>query len=165
MIRSLKKYASIPTRPRPLTRTQSAYLFRLKTAMIKFSQGLFLFCMGGSVYFLIEIAYRGHSHISMFLCGGIGLCGIYAIHTVLKNNFAIFRWILGALYITILEFWCGVIVNLILNLHVWSYASFPFNMLGQICLPFTIIWFFLCIPADILCRLFHYLFRQQIAAT
>ena len=44
--------------------------------------------------------------------------------------------ILGAIIITIFEFIVGVIVNIILKWNVWNYATVPFNIMGQICLPF-----------------------------
>ena len=47
--------------------------------------------------------------------------------------------ILGAIIITIFEFIVGVIVNIILKWNVWNYATVPFNIMGQICLPFSLI--------------------------
>jgi uncharacterized membrane protein len=35
--------------------------------------------------------------------------------------------------------------------RVWDYSGLPLNLLGQICLLYTIIWFTLCIPAYLLC--------------
>lgn len=31
-----------------------------------------------------------------------------------------------------------------MHLGVWDYSAAPFNLLGQICLPFTLLWFPLC---------------------
>ena len=36
---------------------------------------LFLFYMGGSIYYYIEVLFRGYSYLSMFILGGI--CFIY----------------------------------------------------------------------------------------
>lgn len=58
---------------------------------------------------------------------------------------------ISAILITVLEFITGVIVNLWLQLDVWDYSTLPYNVLGQICLPYTAIWFFLslvCIFLD-----------------
>ena len=129
---------------------------------LRMAHGLFLFSVGGSVYYFIEILWRGHSHFSMFLCGGFCFAGIYLIHRICQNTLVFLRWIYGALFITVSEFWCGVIVNLMLGWHVWSYAEQPLNLLGQICLPFTLIWFLLCIPADWLCSGFRRLFRIEL---
>ena len=122
-----------------------------------------LFFTGGTLYFLIEILWRGYSHISMFLCGGFCLVGIYLINHICRNTGCVIRWALGAMFITISEFWCGVAVNLVLHLDVWDYSALPFNLLGQVCLPFTMIWFLLCIPADLLCLLFRRIFRVEFA--
>ena len=49
-----------------------------------------------------------------------------------------------------------------LGLHIWDYSSLPFNLLGQICLPFTVLWFFLallCIFVDDWLR--HILFHEE----
>lgn len=66
----------------------------------------------------------------------------------------------GALFVTAIELVVGVPLNLMLGLHIWDYSSLPFNLLGQICLPFTVLWFFLallCIFVDDWLRyvLFH----------
>ncbi len=39
---------------------------------------LFLFLVGGFSYFYIEILFRGFSHFSMIVCGGLAfiLCGL-----------------------------------------------------------------------------------------
>lgn len=59
----------------------------------------------------------------------------------------------------------GVADNLILHWNVWDYTDMPLNLYGQICLPFTILWFFLCIPALWLCErvasLFHPFRREH----
>lgn len=60
------------------------------------------------------------------------------------------QMLIGAIVITTLEFVCGCIVNLWLGWNVWDYSNMPFNLLGQICLPFTVIWFFLSAVAVVL---------------
>ena len=53
-------------------------------------------------------------------------------------------------------------LNLMLGLHIWDYSDMPFNFLGQICLPFTILWLFLsllCIFVDDWLR--HALFHEE----
>lgn len=44
---------------------------------------------------------------------------------------------------TIAEFLTGCIVNLWLKWDIWDYSNVPFNLLGQICLPYTVLWIFL----------------------
>ena len=31
--------------------------------------------------------------------------------------------------------------NIILKEHVWDYSGVPLNFLGQVCVPFSLIWF------------------------
>lgn len=128
---------------------------------LRLAHALFLFATGGALYFMIEILWRGYSHFSMFLCGGLCFAGIYLINRICHRTLCLIRWIYGAILITVIEFWCGVAVNLFLGWNVWDYAALPWNLLGQVCLPFTLIWFFLCIPADLLCALFRRLFRVE----
>lgn len=129
--------------------------------IIKILRTLFIICTGGMVYYNIEILFRGYSHISMFLCGGLSLytIGILNEHPTIHPSF-LTQMILGTLIITAYEFITGMVVNLILHLHVWDYSDVPFNLKGQVCLPFMFVWFFLtpvCIVTDDIIRyaLFH----------
>ena len=104
---------------------------------------LILFWIGGLLYVLIELTVRGRTHWSMFIVGGLAFFLIGFINEKYKKMPLAKQMLIGALVITALEFTCGCIVNLWLGWHVWDYSNMPFNLLGQICLPFTAIWFFL----------------------
>ena len=120
---------------------------------------LFLFLFGGTVYCLIELLFRGHTHPSMYILGGICfiICGLY--NEVLSwETPLVLQMFLGATSITILEFITGVFVNIILKLNVWDYSNMPFNILGQICLPFWFAWFFLSTIAIIVDDYIRYYF-------
>lgn len=120
---------------------------------------LFLFLFGGTVYCLIELLFRGRTHPSMYILGGICfiICGLY--NEVLSwETPLVLQMFLGATSITILEFITGVIVNIILKLNVWDYSNMPFNILGQICLPFWFAWFFLSAIAIIVDDYIRYYF-------
>ena len=54
------------------------------------------------------------------------------------------KCLLGTIFITATEFIFGCIFNLKYSFAVWDYSNQPFNVLGQICLPFSILWFFAC---------------------
>ena len=100
-----------------------------------------LFIIGGSIYYMIEIIYRGHSHYSMFILGGICLILIGIINEFFSWDMYIELQIaIGSGIVLILEFITGCIVNLWLGWSVWDYSNMPLNLLGQICLPFAIIW-------------------------
>ncbi len=102
---------------------------------------LFLFLLGGAVYFGVEILWRGFSHYSMFITGGI--CFLYA---GLQNEYtnwdrSLWKQVLQVdLFVILSEFICGVIVNLWLGLNVWNYSNLPFNILGQVCLPYALLF-------------------------
>ena len=54
---------------------------------------------------------------------------------------------IGSGIVTVLELVSGIILNLWLGLGIWDYSNMPFNLLGQICLPFTLLWVALSIVA------------------
>lgn len=113
-----------------------------------------------TLYVIIEILFRGYSHISMFCLAfflGITLGGINEWlpweMSLLKQMF------IGAVWVTCLEGLTGLVVNVWLGLHVWDYSSMPFTFLhGQICLPFSIAWFFLSGVAIVLDDYLRYWF-------
>lgn len=101
-----------------------------------------LFLMGGMLYFIIELAYKGDSHYSMFLTGGAAFLLMGGINSYFDRNMPLIQQMLfSAVIITLLEFICGVIVNIGLHLNVWDYSHIPFNIMGQICPRFFFIWF------------------------
>lgn len=111
-----------------------------------------ILCMiGGFLYTGIEMLWRGYSHWTMFLLGAI--CFAYA---GIQNEYEswdkplIIQSLQAALFITAAEFITGCIVNLWLGWAVWDYSSLPFNLLGQICLPFSLLWMLLGAAAIIL---------------
>ncbi len=92
--------------------------------------------------FLIEILWRGWSHPSMFVVGGLCFPLIGGI------NQDVLRWqmpmelqaLLGACIITAMELLSGLILNRWLGLDVWDYSAYPFNFMGQICLEYSLFW-------------------------
>ena len=94
---------------------------------------------GGCLYVLTELLWRGRSHISMFILGGI----CFWLIGRLDRNQTIPIWqqgLSGAALITALEFLTGLLVNRWLALHVWDYSHLPMNFMGQICLPYFLLW-------------------------
>lgn len=107
-------------------------------------KNLLLFLFGGGCYYLLELLWRGYSHWSMFLLGGLCffLCG--QINEVLSWEVPLpLQMLFGACIITLLEFCVGVLVNLYLGWEVWDYSKHRFHLLGQISLQSSVIWFFL----------------------
>ena len=69
----------------------------------------------------------------------------------LKSKRLFVKCVAGAGIITSIELVTGLIVNRLLGLNVWDYSAMPYNIMGQICLPFSFIWFLMSIPAVYLC--------------
>ena len=111
---------------------------------------LILFGIGGLVYTLLEIIVRGRTHWTMFIVGGVAFFLIGCINEKYRNMALVKQMIIGALVITLLELVCGCIVNLWLGWNVWDYSNMPFNLLGQVCIPFSILWFLLSAVAVVL---------------
>lgn len=105
-----------------------------------------LFGIGCFGYGLIEILWRGYTHPSMGIAGGISFCLI----SIIQKNFSelqlVYRCLLSGLSITVIELIFGIIFNIILNENVWNYSRIPLNFYGQICLLYTVLWCFLSIP-------------------
>lgn len=111
------------------------------TILIKY---LILWTIGGFLYFIIENLWRGYSHGSMFVVGGICFILIGLINELLSWETPLWiQMIFAAGIITIVEFIAGCILNLYLGLGVWDYSNVPFNLLGQVCLSYFVLWFFL----------------------
>ena len=108
---------------------------------------LFIFIMlfdleiGGCLYYTIEILWRGYSHESMFIIGGLCLIFIGLINECYGYDMYIeLQVIIGDLIVLLFEFTSGCILNLWLKLNVWDYSDMPGNILGQICPQFAILW-------------------------
>ncbi len=111
------------------------------------------FIAGSTLYPLIELLWRGRTHSSMALAGGLCfvLIDMVCCQKMQKKSLAA-KCAAGSLLITTVEFLIGIWVNVLLKLNVWDYSALPFNILGQVCLPFSMIWFVLTIPACIICN-------------
>lgn len=110
----------------------------------KFQRYFLLWLTGGIAYFYIEIMFRGYSHYSMIILGGfcflfVGQTGLNILYE--KRRFSIVKIMAAsALIITTLEFVTGLIVNIMFDLKVWDYSRVKGNLMGQVCLPFTLLW-------------------------
>ncbi|MCI8293264.1 MAG: hypothetical protein HFH53_06990 [Hespellia sp.] len=116
--------------------------------MKKLSEYLFLWAIGGTLYYVFEIIFRGFSHWSMFVLGGI--CMIFCVQQGLWVHWQdpIWQQVLHCIiFITCGEFITGILVNKILHWNVWDYSGLPFQLFGQICLPFAAIFSLLCLVA------------------
>ena len=110
---------------------------------MKFLKNLLIFSIFGLTYGLIEILWRGYTHPSMVIVGGI--CGLLIglLNEKNKKKNLLLQMVEGMVIVTVLEFVSGIILNLCLGLNVWDYSNMRFNLLGQVCPQFCIAWFFL----------------------
>jgi uncharacterized membrane protein len=119
---------------------------------------LSVYILGALGYGGIEILWRGHTHWTMLVTGGVCFTLLYLVanfsHDALWK-----KWIMGAFIITAAEFVAGTIVNLHLGWNVWDYSHHSFNLMGQICPLFTFFWFLLSIPGVWLCQLIYRFWR------
>lgn len=130
--------------------------------MKKLLKYAFLLAIGGSIYYLVELFFRGYSHWSMFLLGGVCfiVCGL--LNEVFSWDMALIsQMFISALVITLLELITGIIVNILLDWHVWNYSNMPYNFLGQISLLFTNIWFFLSLFAILIDDYIRYILLSE----
>ena len=101
----------------------------------------FLFFVGATIYVIIENLYRGYSHWTMFLLGGICFIALGLINEVIPWDMPLLlQMFIGGIIITVLEFITGCVVNLWLGWNVWDYSELPFNLWGQISLFSSIVW-------------------------
>ncbi len=102
---------------------------------------MILLLIGGGLYVLLELIWRGRSHWTMFLLGGLCFIGIGLINELIPWDMPLWQQIIiGAGIVTALEFLTGCIVNLWLGWDVWDYSMLPGNVFGQICPQFFLLW-------------------------
>jgi len=101
---------------------------------------------GGIVYYFAEILFRGFSHFSMLICGGLCFLLVGNIGDLILNSkdniiISIIKiMLIGTMIITTLEYITGMIVNVKYNLKVWDYSDMKYNVNGQICLLYSFFW-------------------------
>lgn len=116
-----------------------------------------VFIVGGLLYGAAEIIWRGWTHWTMLICGGLCFTLMYLISSLefglLKKCF------LSAVAITTVEYFTGRLVNLRLGMMVWDYSDMPFHLSGQICPQFSLLWLLLSLPGLYLCSALRRLLR------
>ena len=118
-----------------------------------FYQMLF-FLVGGTGYVGLELLWRGRSHISMFLAGGVCFLLLGQIDRTRLSPSC--KSLLGAATITGVELLAGLLTNR--DHQVWDYRHLPYNFMGQICLNYSLLW----IPVSFGAILLHRLLSQKI---
>lgn len=112
---------------------------------------MLLWSWGGTVYFLLEVAWktvRGEPEriswtmlvVAMLLTVAVERCGY-------QLPWHVPLWLQAlacAILVTIVEFISGLILNVWLGLGIWDYSGLRWNLFGQICPQFAVLWWALC---------------------
>ena len=131
--------------------------------MKRYHKEIILWPIGGLLYIGIELMWRGYSHWTMFALGGICFVCLGRINEVIPWCMPLWQQaLIGTAIITGLEFITGCIVNLWLGWNVWNYSNVPFNVLGQICLPYILLWIPISLTGIFLDDyLRHWIFKEE----
>lgn len=111
----------------------------------------------GTVYFFLEVAWktlRGRPEtiswtmlaLAILLAVPLERCGA-------ELPWKTPLWLQGLACgsaITAVEFVVGLVLNIWLGMGVWDYSGLPFNLMGQICLPFWALWVVGSVPAIVI---------------
>lgn len=112
---------------------------------------IILFLTGAMTYYSIEILWRGFSHWTMAILGGLCFVIIGALNNFIPWEIKFWKqMLLGSITITSLEFIFGYILNIVLKMGIWDYSNMPFNIMGQVCILYSFLWFLLSAFAIIL---------------
>jgi len=122
--------------------------------MSKILKILSIWFLMGMVYFVIEGIWRipkgGYANISMLFVGG--LCGLLigSVNQFPKfYNISVWKQaIIGTIIVLVVEYISGYVLNIKMSLDIWDYSDMYFNINGQICLEFGLLWLLL-MPAAI----------------
>lgn len=125
-----------------------------------FRRNAVLFFIGFILYMLIELLWRGYTHWSMGVAGGLCLIIIYAISIRRRGKNLAVTCLMGAAVITLTELFFGFIVNILLDWKVWDYSMNFGNLWGQVCILYSCLWFFLTVPVVF----FSYYLQEGFAA-
>lgn len=125
---------------------------------MKINKSILLFLVGYCTYISIEVTYRNISYPIMGICGGLAILLLDKINDNISWNVDLcLQGLCGSALITFFELIIGEIaLHTSLLPVMWDYSNVPLNFDGVICLPFSIVWFFLSIFAIFLADAINY---------
>ncbi len=105
-------------------------------------KNVILFTVGFCLYITIEVLFRGYSFPIMGVCAGLCMVIIDKINDYISWDVDILiQSSIGAILVTFMELIIGLVFKYTTLLPImWDYSNIPFNYLGIICLPFSLIW-------------------------
>lgn len=105
-----------------------------------------MFAAGAVSYTGLELLWRGHTHWTMTVTGGLCTLLVHLANRRMRNSAVFTRCVAGSTIITAVELAVGCVVNRLLGWNVWDYSSVPFNLMGQVCALYSAFWLLLCLP-------------------
>ncbi len=122
-----------------------------RAATHRVMKALVLFFIGAVAYSLIETFWRGYTHWTMAVLGGLLFLLLGGINNWLPWDMPlVYQVVIGTVLVTVAEFAAGLILNIWLGLGIWDYSNLPGNVLGQVCPQFTVAWAGLSLVAILL---------------
>ena len=100
---------------------------------------IFLFIVGGLLYMGIELVWRSRTDVTSFFMGGIAFVVIGQLNE--GYNYVMPVWyqmIVSGMFITTMEYYVGIIFNA--DHHIWDYSGLWWNVDGQVCLAYSLLW-------------------------
>ena len=127
-------------------------------------KGLCVFLSGAFAYGVCELLFRGRTHITMGLLGGLTMLFMHYLNDKRRmGRSVLLSAAMGALFITVCEYIAGLILNVTLHLDVWDYSDVSFNYRGQICLKYSLRWVLISVAGMLLDELLRrFVFRADI---
>lgn len=122
-----------------------------------------LFIIGGIAYCGIEMLWRGYTHWTMFIVGGICFVFCGSINEFFDWKTPLWKQMfICSIGITTVEFISGIIINVVFKLNVWDYSNLPLNILGQVSLIYSFAWFGLSLIAIVVDDWLRYwIFKEE----
>ena len=128
----------------------------MKNIIKNITKYITIFITGGIIYMCLELLWRGWTHWTMGILGGLCTVLIGLINEILPSDTPlVVQAPIASIIITTLEYYTGYLLNIKLGLEIWDYSQMPFNVDGQVCLYASILWMvvgFLAVVIDDLVR-------------
>ena len=113
---------------------------------------------GGGVFINIEILYRGYSHWSMAIAGGVSFLLLHGLFSKFSGMHMILKLVACLIIISSVEFLVGYIVNMRFRWNIWDYSNHRYNLYGQVCLRYSLTWALFAIPISLISHIWGMLF-------
>lgn len=113
----------------------------------KWLLSVLLWVWSGTLYFFIEVVWKtSHSRPEMISWTMLLLAIVLAVP--LEQFEGELPWdmplmaqsTICGLSITVVEFMAGIVISVWLGMGVWDYSAMPWNIMGQVCPQFLVMW-------------------------